>query len=186
MSRTSRSPALAWFSLVLGAGLLCHSTVFVGLGRIGRFSSRSIAVSMSGKPKDGIFTPVVKGAKVIVGEGQLKEIRAKVIKAHGELMANFIGTHDWPSGEFALEKLFEAADADGNGRLDKEELKVALQKLGFSWVDDQKAETVAKKGDLDGDGLIDFEEFKKLAPTVLRQNLMKLAKENGGELGFLS
>jgi len=31
-----------------------------------------------------------------------------------------------------------------------------------------------------------YDDFKKLAPTMLRQNLLKLAKENGGELGFLS
>merc|ERR1712032_1026450 len=73
------------------------------------------------------------------------------------------------------------------GKLDKEELKAALQKLGFSWMEDDKSvEKVAKKGDKDDDGLIDLDEFKQLAPQVLRQNLMKLAKENGAELGFLS
>merc|ERR1719410_169767 len=136
--------------------------------------------------KDGIFTPIVQGAKVIVGEAEIKDVRAKVIKMHGDLMANFIGTADSEFGDFALRKLFEAADEDGSGELDKEELKVALNKLGFSWVDEKKADKVATKGDKDGDGLIDFEEFKKLAPTVLKQNLMKLAKENGGNMGLLS
>merc|ERR1712032_504061 len=92
------------------------------------------------------------------------------------LMGNFIDTADSPSGDFALEQLFKAADTDGSGKLDKEELQAALKKLGFSWMEDDK------KGDKDGDGLIDLDEFKKLAPTVLRQNLMKLAKENGAEL----
>eukprot|EP00419_Tripos_fusus_P081028 CAMPEP_0172940514 /NCGR_PEP_ID=MMETSP1075-20121228/224073_1 /TAXON_ID=2916 /ORGANISM="Ceratium fusus, Strain PA161109" /LENGTH=264 /DNA_ID=CAMNT_0013801913 /DNA_START=68 /DNA_END=863 /DNA_ORIENTATION=- len=139
-----------------------------------------------GKAKDGIFTPLVQGAKVIVGEAELKKIRANVIKMHGELMGNFIGTANSDFGDFALEKLFEAADEDGSGQLDKEELKVALNKLGFSWVDDDKVDKVATKGDKDGDGLIDLEEFKKMAPMVLKQNLMKLAKENGSELGMLS
>jgi len=109
-----------------------------------------------------------------------------VIKLHGELMANFIDTANSPSGDFALEQLFKAADTDGSGKLDKEELKVALQKLGFSWMGDEKVEKVAAKGDTDDDGLIDLDEFKQMAPTVLRQNLLKLAKENGAELGFLS
>jgi len=169
----------------LGAALF-HGLGSVFVGVAPRTCARHVAVSMAGKPQDGIFTPVVQGAKLIVGEQQLKEIRAKVIKLHGELMGNFIGTADSPSGDFALEQLFKAADTDGSGTLDKEELKVALQKLGFSWMEDDKVEKVAKKGDKDDDGLIDLDEFKMLAPTVLRQNLMKLAKENGAELGFLS
>jgi len=163
----------------------CFGNVFVGSAP--RTGGRHAAVSMAGKAKDGIFTPVVQGAKVIVGEQQLKEIRAKVIKMHGELMGKFIDTADSPTGDFALEQLFKVADTDGSGKLDKAELKVALMRLGFSWMeDDANVEKVAKKGDKDKDGEIDLDEFKKFAPTLLRQNLMKLAKQNGGELGFLS
>jgi len=173
---------------ILGAVLLVQHplTLWVGLQRVPMRGAAPAEVSLAGAAKDGVFTPIVQGAKVIVGDGQLKQIRGKVIKMHGDLMGNFIGTADSEFGNFALKKLFEAADEDGSGQLDKEELKAALNKLGFSWMDDDKADKVATKGDQDGDGLIDFEEFKKLAPTVLRQNLMKLAKENGSELGLLS
>ena len=34
--------------------------------------------------------------------------------------------------------------------------------------------------------VIDFEEFVKECPKTLRTNLVKLAKENGHDLGFLS
>merc|ERR550534_1199104 len=164
---------------MLGAGLLVWSqlTLFVGLQPVPVRGEAPAKVALFGKPKDGIFTPIVQGAKVIVGEAELKKIRANVIKMHGELMGNFIGTSDSDFGDFALEKLFEAADEDGSGQLDKKELKRALNKLGFSWVDDDKAERVSTKGDKDGDGLIDLQEFKKMAPTLLKQNLMKLAKE---------
>jgi len=183
---SSNSKMMACAFLVAAAAALSCSLGAVFAGSASHTAARHVAVSLAGKPKDGIFTPIVQGAKVLVGEAQLKEIRAKVIKAHGELMGNFIDTADSPSGEFALEQLFKAADTDGSGKLDKEELKAALQRLGFSWMEDDKVERVATKGDKDDDGLIDFDEFKQLAPTVLRQNLMKLAKENGGELGFLS
>ena len=141
---------------------------------------------MRGKPEDGIFTPVVQGAKVLMGEENLKSIRAKAIKAHGEVMTNLIDTHDTPVGDYTLKKLFEVADADSNGTIDIDEMKAALHKLGFSWLDDGKTQKIVKKGDMNGDNVIDFEEFKRMAPTVLRQNLMKLAKANGGQLGFLS
>jgi hypothetical protein len=178
---------MRYLLLIMVGIALSHELGNVFIGGVPRTAARHVVVSMEGTAKDGIFTPVVQGAKVIVGEQQLKEIRAKVIKMHGELMGNFIDTADSPSGDFALEQLFKAADTDGSGKLDKAELKVALQKLGFSWMEDDKnVDKVAKKGDKDKDGLIDLDEFKKLAPTVLRQNLMKLAKENGAELGFLS
>jgi len=135
---------------------------------------------------DGLLSPLVNTVKVIVGKDKLKEIRSKVIKAHGEVMAAFIDTADSESGEFALRKLFEAADKDNSGEIDREEFKVALKELGFSWNEDKQVESIFKKGDKDKNDLIDWEEFKVIAPTVLRQNLMKLAKENGGELGFLS
>mmetsp|Transcript_87498 Transcript_87498/g.173643 ORF Transcript_87498/g.173643 Transcript_87498/m.173643 type:complete len:190 (-) Transcript_87498:44-613(-) len=183
-ARTNRGIVVS----LLGAALLVwnSSTLWVGLQPAAARGMAPAEVTRFGKAKDGIFTPIVEGAKVIVGEGELKKIRANVIKMHGELMGNFIGTANSDFGDFALEKLFEAADEDGSGQLDKEELKQALNKLGFTWVDEDKVDKVAKKGDKDGDGLIDLEEFKKMAPTVLKQNLMKLAKENGSELGMLS
>merc|ERR1711879_842174 len=112
---------------------------------------------MGGQAKDGIFTPLVQGAKVIVGEGEFKKIRANVIKAHGQLMGNFIDTADSPTGDFALEQLFNACDADGSGSIDKEEMKAALLALGFEWMEDEKKlDSVVKKGDKDKDGEIDL------------------------------
>ena len=35
-------------------------------------------------------------------------------------------------------------------------------------------------------GVIDFEEFVKESPKALRVNLVKLAKANGHDLGFLA
>ena len=42
-----------------------------------------------------------------------------------------------------------------------------------------------KKADKDQNDVIDFEEFVKETPKVLRTSLVKLAKKNGHDLGFL-
>lgn len=144
-------------------------------------------VAMAGAAQDGIFTPVVGVLKVVMGEDELKKLRGQVIKAHGEVMGNFIDTADTRFGEWTLRRLFGAADKDGNGELDRDELRAAMQRLGFGWMEDEKKiEQLLKKGDQDGNGLIDFDEFKKMAPTALKQNLLKLAKQNGAQLGMLS
>ena len=43
-----------------------------------------------------------------------------------------------------------------------------------------------KRADEDDNCVIDYEEFVKEAPKTLKTNLVKLAKNNGAELGFLS
>lgn len=187
MVRTANARAQHSIVLIVGAVvLICNpSTMWVGLQRVPPRGVAPGEVSIAAA-KDGIFTPLVQGAKVVIGEQQLKEIRAKVIKMHGQVMGDFIDTADTDFGDFALSSLFDAADVDGSGNIDPQELKEALNTLGFSWVDESKAAKIAAKGDLDGDGLIDFEEFKRMAPAVLRQNLMKLAKQNGSDMGLMS
>jgi len=185
MVRASRSILSTGFVVAASSYLVVSNVfgrqVFVGV----QPSLRAPNVARAGK-KEGVLTPFVEGVRVIVGEDKLKEVRLKVIQAHGQVMADFIGTADTDNGQFALRKLFEAADTDGSGAVDREEMKVALQKLGFSWADDKKVDNIFKKGDKDKSDTIDFEEFVEVAPVILKQNLLKLAKENGGELGFLS
>merc|ERR1719265_2515085 len=114
---------------------------------------------MGGKAQDGPFTPFVEGVRVIVGKEEFSKVKSKTIKAHGDVMAAFISTADSDNGQFALKKLFEAADADGSGEVDREEMRGALQRLGFSWADDKKVDNIFKKGDKDKSDTIDFEEF---------------------------
>jgi hypothetical protein len=51
---------------------------------------------------------------------------------------------------------------------------------------DKQIKGIFDRADLDANGDLDFEEFRKEAPKTLRTNLVKLAKRNGGDLGFLS
>ena len=120
-------------------------------------------------------------------------------------------------------------DKDGNGTLDKQEVKEALLAFGFTFIDDKQINTIFKRADSDKNGacpvdqtrnhseavlriccstgrerdplghsdplrvrsrtcaeVIDFEEFVKETPKTLRTSLVKLAKQNGHDLGFLA
>eukprot|EP00441_Pelagodinium_beii_P042309 CAMPEP_0197646638 /NCGR_PEP_ID=MMETSP1338-20131121/23769_1 /TAXON_ID=43686 ORGANISM="Pelagodinium beii, Strain RCC1491" /NCGR_SAMPLE_ID=MMETSP1338 /ASSEMBLY_ACC=CAM_ASM_000754 /LENGTH=173 /DNA_ID=CAMNT_0043220293 /DNA_START=108 /DNA_END=629 /DNA_ORIENTATION=+ len=164
---------LAW---VLGSGAL----------RQARQSRSQVAMRGGKTAKVGLFSPVVEGAKMLMGEEELNKLRGEVIKAHTQVISTFVETSESKFGKIALQKLFEAADKDSSGQLDKEEIRSCLIDLGFNWMDnDKKIEGLVSKGDLNGDEEIDFEEFVKQAPKTLRQNLVKLAKQNGNDLGFL-
>jgi len=139
-----------------------------------------------GGAKDGPFTPLVKLTKRIVGEKRFLPFRANVIAEHTKVIQAFVDTADSPIGCLALQKLFEMADMDGNGTIDKEELKMALQKLGFTHLSDAQMEKILDRADADDNCVIDYDEFVAEAPKTLRVNLVKLAKSNGAELGFLS
>ena len=47
------------------------------------------------------------------------------------------------------------------------------------------AEQAFEALDANGDGVISIEEFCTEAPKTLKTNLVKLAKQNGSDLGFL-
>mmetsp|Transcript_7490 Transcript_7490/g.19078 ORF Transcript_7490/g.19078 Transcript_7490/m.19078 type:complete len:184 (+) Transcript_7490:257-808(+) len=152
------------------------------------FASRRSApasVTMGAHGKFGLFSPAVLGMKAVIGETELNKLRAKVIGEHSKVIAAFVDTHDTKFGQLALSKLFEAADADGNGTLDKEEIRAALQALGFNHLKDSQIEGIVSRADVDDNEVIDFEEFCKSTPATLRTNLIKLAKANGDDLGFL-
>lgn len=140
-----------------------------------------------GKPHpDGVLTPLVLVAKKILGEDRLKKVRAKTILIHTDVINTFVDTASTPFGQATLEKMFEIADKDGNGTIDQEEMAAALESLGFDWVSDKQVGGIIKKADKDKNGVIDLDEFKNGAPKTLKTNLTKLAKKNGGDLGFLS
>ena len=142
---------------------------------------------MGGKnAKNGIFSPAVKVLKSAMGEKELNEFRAKVISQHSKVIGAFVDTHESKFGQIALKTLFEAADKDGNGVLDKDEVRAALLALGFSWSkSDKVVDGIVARADVDENEVIDFQEFCEATPKTLRVNLIKLAKKNGDDLGFL-
>jgi len=136
--------------------------------------------------QEGIFAPAVKLAVKQMGRKELNAFRASVIAEHTKVISAFVDTSESKFGQIALKTLFEAADDDGNGTLDKQEVKAALNALGFTFIEDKQVNTIFKRADVDKDEVIDFEEFVKETPKTLKTSLVKLAKKNGHDLGFLA
>jgi hypothetical protein len=134
----------------------------------------------------GLFAAPVKGAKALMGAKELNVLRADIISKHSKVISAFVDTHESPFGQIVLRKMFEAADKDDNGTLDRQEIQDALHALGFTFVEDKQLDQIFKRADSNKDEVIDFEEFVKETPRTLRSSLIKLAKTNGHDLGFLA
>lgn len=168
----------AWaFTPAVVAGTHPHATAIT--------TRKHLPLTMGGA-KDGPFTPLVQLTKRIMGKQRFLGFRGKVISEHTKVIQAFVDTADSPLGCMALQKLFELADMDGNGTIDRDELKVALRKLGFTHLSDDQVDKILARADADDNCVIDYDEFVEEAPKTLKVNLVKLAKNNGADLGFLS
>jgi len=171
-----------------------------GTKAVAKKASKSKKASTGGKLSQvGIFSPIVEAAKAVLGEEELANFRGEAIKAHTAVITAFAasltpepdaGYTDSQSfhyfGESAVRNMFKLADADGNGSVDVEEVRSVVKTLGFKWLDDDsKISQIIDKMDKNGDEMIDLEEFMAKAPVVFRQNLVKLAKTNGNDMGLL-
>jgi hypothetical protein len=134
--------------------------------------------------KEGIFSPLVQMSKIVLGEKELNSIRAKGIGLHSDVIGKFVDSAGSSFGNAVLKTLFSLADKNHNGTVEEEELAEALTVLGFDLKPKQIA-GIFQRADVDESGALDFEEWRQEAPKTLRTNLIKLAKKNGGELGFL-
>jgi len=139
-----------------------------------------------GAHKDGLFSPVVLTMKKVLGEEKLNKLRGKVIALHSDVIGSFVETSQTKFGKAVLVALFESADRDRDGQLQADELSAALETLGFTWLQQKQVLGILERADKNKNGAIDREEFLQEAPKTLRTNLVKLAKKNGGDLGFLA
>lgn len=135
--------------------------------------------------KEGVFSPMVLFMKGVLGDETLNKVRGKAISLHSDVIGSFVDTSDSAFGDVVLRSLFKLADKDGNGTICQEELRIALRSLGFTFLKEKQVNGIFSRADADGNGAIDMDEWIKEAPKTLRTGLIKLAKQNGGELGFL-
>lgn len=135
---------------------------------------------------DGPLAPLVLWLKDLLGDNQLNQLRAKSISLHSDVIKSFVDTSDSQLGQSVIAQLFQIADADRNGVIDKDELRDALHTLGFEWLQDKQINGILQRSDTNENGTIELEEFKMAVPKTLKTNLVKLAKQNGGALGLLA
>ena len=65
--------------------------------------------------------------------------------------------------ELQAAEVFRSIDLDGDGHLDKDEMRTALAKLHGGQVDEDELDMVMKECDEDGNGVIDELEFGAFA-----------------------
>ena len=135
--------------------------------------------------QDGIFAPLVITLKQVVGDEDFNKFRADMIKLHSEVIGSFVETSDSEFGNAVLRTMFEYADLNGNGVVELDELKPAMNAM-FPNLNEKQIEGIFNRADKNGDGSINMEEWMSDAPKTLRTNLVKLAKSNGHDLGFLA
>lgn len=135
--------------------------------------------------KEGVFSPIVVAAGAVMGEDTLNKVRGKVIAIHSDIIKSFVNTSDSEFGKAVLRNIFNLVDTDNSGYLDKSEVAVALNLLGFKWLKEKHVAKIFERADANGDMEISLEEFMQEAPKTLRTNLVKLAKNNGGDMGLL-
>lgn len=148
-------------------------------------AGKGVEEKKSARIKEGLFSPIVLAAGAILGMDDLKKLRAKVIGYHSDIVKSFVGTSDSSFGETVLKQLFQLVDTDDSGYLDKEELAEALDLLGFKWLGQKDVDKIFKKADYNKDGQISLEEFVQETPKVLKVQLIKLAKQNGADMGLM-
>jgi hypothetical protein len=145
---------------------------------------KPIKQKSGGAHQEGLFSPIVMTAKKVLGDDNLNKIRGKAIGLHSEVIASFVDTHETLMGSAVMQQLFALMDKNKDGAVDEKELAIYFKSLGFTWLKEKQIAGIIKRAGSE-DGILRIEQFRGEFPKTLRTNLIKLAKKNGGELGFL-
>jgi Ca2+-binding EF-hand superfamily protein len=124
-------------------------------------------VLMIGKEKEEVESMAETVNKTLTDhEEKLTEVltKAKSLEEQVARQEKVVGSIK--VGEWSNERVFAAFDADNNDNLDVSELKLALTALLEKEVSNSDAAKLVKKYDVDGDGLLNFDEFCACAKTA--------------------
>ncbi|KAL6051578.1 Glucosyl transferase [Balamuthia mandrillaris] len=119
-----------------------------GLISLSEFATAAIQLNMSEQEANFTFKVVDLNKDGVIDLSEFKRFLGMAVEEEAP-----------PLHEDGLQALFNAFDTDGNGFLDKEEIKQAFQVWGEQ-VSDEQLDQEWPTIDLDGDGVINFEEFK--------------------------
>lgn len=83
---------------------------------------------------------------------------------YSEFVAMMTAPASIETDEFELREAFKCIDVDGNGFISREELRNAVKKIMSTdnKIGMQDVEEMMMEADIDGNGLIDFDEFVKV------------------------
>ncbi|CAB9529213.1 expressed unknown protein [Seminavis robusta] len=151
----------------------------------GNKRTRNLAMGQN-QNQGGPLAPLVVLVKDSMGQQKFNFLRGKVISLHTMVIRAFVNTADTPLGDIVLKSLFLAVDTDGDGLINETQLGEMLHSLGFTWIKERQIKGIFERANVRIENHIDIEEFVKEAPKTLSTNLIKLAKSNGGKLGFLA
>lgn len=90
--------------------------------------------------------------------GNLREFKSKS-QFQKAIMLYFVNFFDIKDEKAKLYKVFKSLDKDGDGQLDKEELKAAYIKEGKTFNVDEEVDRIFAQVDVNNTGQIDFSEF---------------------------
>ncbi|KAJ2961399.1 hypothetical protein NQZ79_g3416 [Umbelopsis isabellina] len=119
------------------------------------------------------FTQVLEHLGVRAGESEAQDIIKNVgDKNKGNMnFEEFVAavgsatSNEQPAQDQELRDCFRAFDKNGDGRISLDELELAMKELGENMTKEELYDMM-KDGDADKDGMIDFEEFKRLLPAA--------------------
>merc|ERR1712008_211387 len=97
----------------------------------------------------------------------------------------FVDTYESDFGLKVCQQAFKLMDTNNDGVIDDEELMKGLHALGFTWMDEKQIKGIVRKADKNDDGVLELDEFTPQVAKVLKTNLIKLAKQNGDDMGLL-
>ena len=89
------------------------------------------------------------------------------------------------SARAASEAAFRRADTDGSGGLDQREVQQRLQDFGLDGVSQEYITGIFSAFDMNGDGVIDAQEFEKLHDMVIKRHEDQWERLERGDTGVL-